>query len=287
MGTINIKQRAFTIVELVVIISVIGILAGISVVGYGAWRTRVSENTLKADLTNVAAAMKSARNFSNQYPSSFPSSFTPSADIVLQMTTASANEFCVNGYHLKSSSTLMSYDSKKGKAQSGHCNGALTGSPIGGTVPEPPLGVNLIATDFSNWTITGSYTYVDSTGELTLGASGVATSPLVRVNSPTTMTIGLDLYAATASSYFTPLGGYYVGSAYFASDGTTPVLNSWGYAANGCANSIPLNTWDLNDTRCYFAGGPNVKYMQFNVTGSNSGYPSPNLKLKSPQLVST
>lgn len=257
--------------------------------GYGSWRTRVSENTLKSNLTNVAAAMKSARNFSNTYPTTFPSSFTPSTDIVLQMTTAGANEFCINGYHLKSPSTMWSYDSIRGDVQMGHCNGVLTGSPIGGTVPTPPRATNLTATNFTNWTLASGATYSSSVGELTLPAAGVATSPLVRVEKPTSIYTGGDFYATTASPYPTlaPQGGFHINIYYYAADGTTAALNSAGYTANGCAMAFTLNTWDVSDMRCVFSGGPNVIYVKFVIYGSSGGYSSSPLKARSPQLTTT
>lgn len=61
-------HRAFTIVELAVVILVLGILVSLSVFGYGAWRENVAQTELKSDLSGVYAAMESAKNWNNGYP---------------------------------------------------------------------------------------------------------------------------------------------------------------------------------------------------------------------------
>lgn len=61
-------RQGFTVVELVIVITVIAILATISVVGYGAWQTRAAANVLQTDLTNAAAQLQSDLSWSNQYP---------------------------------------------------------------------------------------------------------------------------------------------------------------------------------------------------------------------------
>ncbi|MEI6229052.1 MAG: prepilin-type N-terminal cleavage/methylation domain-containing protein [Candidatus Saccharibacteria bacterium] len=62
------KSKAFTIIELVVVITVIGILATITVVGYGNWRQSVDESVVKSDLQAAAAAMENYRSFNGGYP---------------------------------------------------------------------------------------------------------------------------------------------------------------------------------------------------------------------------
>lgn len=140
---------------------------------------------------------------------------------------------------------------------------------------------------FASWTLSGGATYNSSTGQLTLGASGVALSPLIRVDKPTMMYLGGDFYSTAASVNCTPKSCWHSGSDYFAANGVTAAYNWWNYAGNGCANSFALSTWDVNDTRCNSAGGPNVVYARFNLVGSNSGYASTDLIIKNPRLTLT
>lgn len=63
------RTRGFTIPELSIVITVIGILLVASIVGYGTWRVKVSELQVKSDLLGVATGMDNARNFSDAgYP---------------------------------------------------------------------------------------------------------------------------------------------------------------------------------------------------------------------------
>ena len=284
----NKKTHGFTIVELIVIILVIGILATIGIVSYGSWKTSTTTTQLKSDLNGVAAAMENARNFGNSYPSSFPNTFRPTNDTVLQFATASVGSYCVNAYSTKSTNLLMSYDSLTSSVRQFLCKGLVIGTPIGGTVPTAPRNVNL-AGDFSNWTLSGGATYNQTTGEMTLGANGVAASPLIRVDKPAMMNLGGDLYATVASANpaLTPKGGWHTGTGYYAADGTTPVMNSWNYTGNGCAPAITLNTWSINNTGCGYAGGPNVVYVQYFFYPSAYGYTSSDLKIKNPRLIIT
>lgn len=59
---------AFSIVELIIVIVIIGILAGLATLGFSQWRTSVAETEVKSDLINVQTAMEDMRNFNNDYP---------------------------------------------------------------------------------------------------------------------------------------------------------------------------------------------------------------------------
>jgi|GEM_PF-1656307 len=82
----GIKKRlnAFTIVELVVVIVVIGILATIIFVSYGSWRKSVAETQIKSDLQGAVTAMENYRNFSSGYPEAIPSTFRASEGVIMQ-----------------------------------------------------------------------------------------------------------------------------------------------------------------------------------------------------------
>lgn len=88
------RRLGFTIVELLVVIVVIGILAGVAIVGYGAWRNDVVEKQLKSDLTGAASAMENGRNFGNQYPDSLPASFKASDGTTLTVRSGGGT-YCV------------------------------------------------------------------------------------------------------------------------------------------------------------------------------------------------
>lgn len=89
-------SKAFSIVELIVVIAIIGIVAALSVFGYGTWRDSTDRSTIKSDLSGVVGAMENARNFDNQYPTTVPTSFNASNGVTINGGSfASGSKFCV------------------------------------------------------------------------------------------------------------------------------------------------------------------------------------------------
>ncbi|HBO64534.1 TPA: hypothetical protein DD425_01065 [Candidatus Saccharibacteria bacterium] len=117
------RNQGFTIVELTVVIVVIGILAAITIVGYGQWRVRVYNDQAKSDAINLVSAMESARNFSESgYPDTIPSSFNSSDGVTVNLVRSNAYAFCIEARSTNDSSVTYYYDSyAKGDPQSGTC----------------------------------------------------------------------------------------------------------------------------------------------------------------------
>lgn len=91
----NKKQyTGFTIVEIMVIITVIGILAGITVFSIGDWRARTAKAEVSSDLNAVVSAMESARTFSTGYPASIPTTFRASPNVTVTLRSSSSTAFC-------------------------------------------------------------------------------------------------------------------------------------------------------------------------------------------------
>jgi len=127
-------KPAFTIVELIVVIVVLGILAGIVIAGYGNWRTSVAKKAVQSDLQMVAAAMEGAKNFENGYPTSLPSSFKASSNVTITYYSGSASDYCIDGVSTVNSSVRFFIDTTKGKKPiSGTCVG---GEEIPGSGPD-------------------------------------------------------------------------------------------------------------------------------------------------------
>ncbi len=154
VSTLQSKLRSgFTIVELIVVIAVIAILAGVVLVSYGAWRNSVATNSLKSDLVHAASAMESSRTFSNAYPMTLPTSFSPSANNTVVLTAPDTKSFCIDGTTTQSASITYYIDNvtqAKG-ATSGTCAARTT-------VPVPSAVSNVSFTTSStsislNWTL--------------------------------------------------------------------------------------------------------------------------------------
>lgn len=61
-------KRAFTLIELMVVIVVISILATIAIVAYGPWRHQTDDTTVQNDLTQATAGLTQHVNFHDNYP---------------------------------------------------------------------------------------------------------------------------------------------------------------------------------------------------------------------------
>jgi len=108
----NTRNAAFTIVELIVVISVIAILVGVTIVSYGAWKNQTAIGAVKSDLTNAASFMESKRGFSGSYPTE-PTTlvslgFSYSDGVSLELKGSDSTVFCINGTS-SSSSTIQFY----------------------------------------------------------------------------------------------------------------------------------------------------------------------------------
>jgi type II secretory pathway pseudopilin PulG len=107
VGTTH-KNKGFTLVEIVVIISVIAILVTIVIISVGNWRKSTAETEVKSDLKSLSGAMEAARNFGNGYPVSIPTSFTASKNVTVTYGSGSSASYCVNAVS-KADATVQYY----------------------------------------------------------------------------------------------------------------------------------------------------------------------------------
>ena len=269
------KQTGFTIVELLIVIVIIGILAAITIVAYSGIQQRAYLSVTQSDLSGAAKQMDIAKIDSpgETYPLTLPGNVKASQGVVLQLAqTTDSKTFCINAYRT-SPYSVASFNSVSGQVRDYLCSGAAIGSSVGGSVPTAPRGINL-ASDTSNWTFGGGTSYNTTTKEITFSAAGSITSPLIRVDEPTSATLRVESYATTSAPSFTPSSGVYFNAYYYASDGITPVLNTIGYTSNGNAQAIPLNAW----TQRFWTtpNGPGIVYVKFVIQSSPTNYTSDN-----------
>ena len=97
----QIKQKGFTIVELLIVIVVIGILAAIVIVAFNGIQTRAKETSIKSDISNFEKKIKLWHAENGRYPG--PAELTATVDIKVNKdmyeTGAGANNtwyYCSN-----------------------------------------------------------------------------------------------------------------------------------------------------------------------------------------------
>jgi len=164
MNTLKAKinsRKGFTIVELIVVITIIGILASISIISYGAWKSSATTAQLKSDLNGVLSAMKSARNFSNTYPTTVPATFVPSNGVTLSGGgKASGDSFCVTA----TNGTLSYNVSQFGLVSVGICPVLYYDAGLGASYPGSGSTWTDLSGNGNNGTLNGGVTYNSANG---------------------------------------------------------------------------------------------------------------------------
>lgn len=94
-------KNGFTIVELLVIVTVIAVLASITIFAFGSWRARTAKTEVQNDLRNSNSAIKNYQTFNNALPpdsTTFVATYTPSRNVTLTYALRSGGaSYCLRG----------------------------------------------------------------------------------------------------------------------------------------------------------------------------------------------
>ncbi|MGB3945781.1 MAG: hypothetical protein WBK76_03005 [Candidatus Saccharimonadales bacterium] len=98
-NSITLKSRAFTIVELLIIVVVIGILALITFLAFTGIQTKAATASVKSDLVNASRLIENYRTVNGQYPPDLTTvnngnGFTASKGNTVEYTSGSTSTFC-------------------------------------------------------------------------------------------------------------------------------------------------------------------------------------------------
>ncbi|MEO6109781.1 MAG: tail fiber protein [Candidatus Saccharimonadales bacterium] len=157
------RQKAFTIVELIVVISVIAVLVAISVVSYNGWQSGVRKAAVKSDLNAASATLENTRNLagSGGYPTSNPT-FTSSDNVTVVFTMLQVDQYCIDGQSIQDVSIQYYIYSKVKNSgpQEGTC---ATRTDL--TPPLAPASVTIASatgtTAIVNWpSVAGAASYI-------------------------------------------------------------------------------------------------------------------------------
>lgn len=149
------RSFGFTIVEVIVAITVVAILAGISIVSYGAWQTSIRQDQVKNDLMAAAGAMENERTFGESYPLTLPPSFAPSKGSQLVLSIGSPNAYCIDGT-FSGISSIKYYIDNLTRAE-GAQEGTCAARSVAASLSAP---TNATITNFSGTSLTLTWSVV-------------------------------------------------------------------------------------------------------------------------------
>jgi prepilin-type N-terminal cleavage/methylation domain-containing protein len=189
------KNQAFTIVELLIVIVVIGILAAITIIAYNGITTRATEASMQADLRGAATTLE----IDNQRDGSYPASAAAAND-GKGLSLSNGNQlnytlesygYCIDISNQKSSNVfrLKSSDRQINKGQG--CQAVDTLSTIGSN-----FGRSSVATQSHTYTMPDAYT-----------PQRWLVGVVMRRNQTTTSTVTVDS-TSVSSPMFVNTGGF-------------------------------------------------------------------------------
>ncbi len=235
MNTKKHFQKAFTIIELLVVITVIGILASLTIIAYNNVQQSARDKSVLSDLDALDGleteyGQRSGGGGEPWYSASGPDAnldnFNPSAgnviDIVLNNATPSlATEYCIRGYNPNSATYTSLAKAAVKESTPGVCSTISPSTAAQTDSPLPPPITNLAANPSVETNTTGlsgpnSTVVARDTSRAKIGvASLVATMPVANASQvgatiiynlavPTTLALGTQF---TVSAYvYVPTG---------------------------------------------------------------------------------
>lgn len=270
-------RNGFTVVELLIVVTVVAIIAGIVVVGYQS----VIRDSRKTAASHFVKSVSNKIRTEILANSSVPASLndlgddTADSDIDHMYITGPGSgrsqAWCLSARHRDGSFYTASYEQN---VKEGGC-----------TYP----GENNKALDFRLWRTNNpaAVSYDSDSNELVGGnVSGTITQPLIDVSGSTSVRVIFDFYATTPSPNSAPQGSTHLNAFYFAEDGVTPVYNNHPggpYTSNGDTRSAPLGAWTTLTHN--FVTGPNVKKIRISINNSPSSWTGTGNRIKNIQII--
>ncbi len=124
-------SRGFTVVELLVVIVVIGVLSGITVMAYGAWRDDTDKTVLESDLRGAATVMKQRLTSDGTYPSVLSSDdFKRGDGVTINVRSANKKFYCLEATLAGSSLGTYMTSSVSAQPTAGVCTSTKLPPPV-------------------------------------------------------------------------------------------------------------------------------------------------------------
>ncbi len=221
-NSISRKIKGFTLIEVIIVIVVIALLAGIMFTGYGSYKKDAVITQIKSDLSSARVAMENYRNFNNYYPTSIPSTLDTSSSVTMSGGSADGKAYCIDEYINDNPSIkyyLSSSDPNPGEG------GCIAVTSIGSIAGAAILGSTLTAGALSPIDASVTYQWQSSAA-----VDGVYVDIFGAENSTYVLTTNeVGKYIKVRAS----AAGSYIGSV--TSIASSLILNSDWIAVNGKA----------------------------------------------------
>lgn len=117
-----VQKRGFTIVELIIVITVLAILAAIVIISFGSWRTRTAQTEVKHELTTAVSAIRAYRTFNNVNPTALSdSAYKTNTNVTMTYTLRGDGTYCLNGRSVAVSSVRWYVETVNETPTTGTC----------------------------------------------------------------------------------------------------------------------------------------------------------------------
>lgn len=241
-------NSAFTIVELIIVITVIAIISAASILSYGKWQSTTIAAQLQSDLNGALGAMEDYRTFNDQYPTSVPTSFKASKDVTISGGSSDGAVFCIDASSSRVSTLHYYIDQTIG--QKGAQTGTCAARPV-----TPSAPATIAATATSSTAINVSWGAISGATSYSLQrATNSSFTNAVTITTQAGLTFSSSSLTANTAYYYRVLASNSIGSS------------SWSISAS--ATTLP----ECNGVNQYGTYPNCYAYDSLPVGSSISGY---------------
>lgn len=96
VSTYKRRQRGFTLVELLIVITIIVVLATLTIFAFGSWRKRTARTEVRGALSSLSSSLKNELTFRNAYPAAVPGTYSASPTVTISYTSTTTT-YCASG----------------------------------------------------------------------------------------------------------------------------------------------------------------------------------------------